>query len=209
MDNSTHELSPATYTVQDVFGFPSQMPLQGFAPGHPLVPKATAGYVWDAKLAKDFIEWLTEPNPDPLWISGPTGCGKTETLKNVFAALNIPTVIVSAKASTEPDDILGRVQLRNGDTGQIHVPSPNPVGDRNPRLGGGIPSVGAANIRPGIDQILLVGMVNNPRHKSAAADHHVVPGIGRRDGRLVIRRLSPRHDRQSGCLKAHRGCGNP
>lgn len=116
MDNSTHELSPATYTVQDVFGFPSQMPLQGFAPGHPLVPKATAGYVWDAKLAKDFIEWLTEPNPDPLWISGPTGCGKTETLKNVFAALNIPTVIVSAKASTEPDDILGRVQLRNGDT---------------------------------------------------------------------------------------------
>lgn len=113
-------LIPANYTVEEVFGFPSQLELSGFKPGHPLVPRATPGYVWDAKIVKDFIEWLTEPNPDPLWISGPTGCGKTDALKNVFAALHIPTVIVSAKSSTEPDDILGRVQLRNGNT--VFVP---------------------------------------------------------------------------------------
>lgn len=113
-------LIPANYTVEDVFGFPSQLELAGFKPGHPLVPLATPGYVWDAKIVKDFIEWLTEPNPDPLWISGPTGCGKTDALKNVFAELHIPTVIVSAKSSTEPDDILGRVQLRNGST--VFVP---------------------------------------------------------------------------------------
>ena len=115
-----HVLIPKSYTVEEVFGFPSQLPLSGFAPGHPLVPKATLGYVWDVRMAKDFIEWLTEPDPDPLWISGPTGCGKTDALKNVFAVLNIPTVIVSAKSSTEPDDILGRVQLRNGNT--VFVP---------------------------------------------------------------------------------------
>lgn len=114
------KLIPASYTVQEVSGFPSQLELAGFKPGHPLVPKATPGYVWDARIAKDFIEWLTEPNPDPLWISGPTGCGKTDALKNVFAALHIPTVIVSAKSSTEPDDILGRIQLRNGST--VFVP---------------------------------------------------------------------------------------
>jgi len=113
-------LIPTNYTVQEVFGFPSQLALAGFVAGHPLVPRATPGYVWDARIAKDFIEWLTEPNPDPLWIAGPTGCGKTDALKNVFAALNIPTVIVSAKSSTEPDDILGRVQLRNGNT--VFVP---------------------------------------------------------------------------------------
>lgn len=113
-------LVPATYTVEQVFGFPSKMPLPGFEPGHPLVPQATPGYVWDAKMVKDAIEWLTEPNPDPLYIVGPTGCGKTDFLKNLFAALNIPTVIVSAKSSSEPDDILGRVQLRNGDT--VFVP---------------------------------------------------------------------------------------
>ncbi len=113
-------MTPATYTVEQVFGIKSKMLLSGFAPGHPLVPSKLDGYVWDVRIAKDFIEWLTEPNPDPLWISGPTGCGKTEALKNVFGALNIPTVIVSAKSSTEPDDILGRVQIRNGDT--VFVP---------------------------------------------------------------------------------------
>ncbi|MBW4057183.1 MAG: AAA family ATPase, partial [Proteobacteria bacterium] len=75
MDTKSREMTgliPANYTVQEVFGFPSQLPLAGFVAGHPLVPKTTPGYVWDAKIAKDFIEWLTEPNPDPLWISGPT-----------------------------------------------------------------------------------------------------------------------------------------
>ena len=119
-ESKSFGLIPANYTVQEVFGFPSQLQLSGFVPGHPLVPKATSGYVWDAAIARDFIEWLTEPNPDPLWISGPTGCGKTDALKNVFAALHIPTVIVSAKSSTEPDDILGRVQLRDGNT--VFVP---------------------------------------------------------------------------------------
>jgi hypothetical protein len=66
--STTTLLIPASYTVQEVFGFPSTLPLAGFAPGHPLVPKSTPGYVWDSKIAKDFIEWLTEPNPDPLWI---------------------------------------------------------------------------------------------------------------------------------------------
>ncbi|QXE87372.1 MoxR family ATPase [Geomonas nitrogeniifigens] len=119
-DDPGIELTPTTYTVQEVFGIPSQLPLTGYEPGHPLVPRSTPGYVWDARLLRDFIEWLTEPDPDPLWISGPTGCGKTDALKNVFAGLHIPTVIVSAKSSTEPDDILGRVQLRGGDT--VFVP---------------------------------------------------------------------------------------
>lgn len=114
------QLVPRKYTVEEVFGIPSKMTLDGFEPGHPLVPARNPFYVWDPKLVKDFLEWLSDTDRDPLWISGPTGCGKTEMLKNLFAALGIPTVIVSAKSSTEPDDIMGRVQLRNGDT--VFVP---------------------------------------------------------------------------------------
>lgn len=112
----TPDPTPTTYTVQEVFGFPSQMTLPGFVPGHPLVPASTPGYIWDLKLVRDLIEWTCEPTPEPLWISGPTGCGKTECLKQLFAGLHIPTVIVSAKKSSEPDDILGRVQLVDGNT---------------------------------------------------------------------------------------------
>lgn len=118
--STADKLVPKEYTVQQVFGFPSQLKLNGYTPGHPLVPKVTHKYVWDAKLAKDMIEWLCEEDPDPLWISGQTGTGKTAALKSVFGALNYPTVIISAKSSTEPDDILGRVQLRDGST--VFVP---------------------------------------------------------------------------------------
>lgn len=113
---------PTTYSVEEIFGFPSQMKLPGFAPGHPLIPEKTRGYVWSPGLARDFIEWLCEPHPEPLWISGPTGCGKTEAVKQLFASLHIPTVIVSAKKSSEPDDILGRVQLVGGNT--VFTPGP-------------------------------------------------------------------------------------
>lgn len=118
----TPDPMPARYSVQDVFGFASQMALDGFQPGHPLVPETNPGYLWSPGLARDCIEWLSDPMPDPLWISGPTGCGKTESLKQLFARLHIPTVIVSAKKSTEPDDILGRVQLVDGNT--VFTPGP-------------------------------------------------------------------------------------
>ncbi len=114
---------PRDYTVEEIFGFPSQMTIPGYEAGHPLVPQALPDFVWDPTLAKDLIEWLTDHfNCEPLYLSGPTGCGKTETLKNLFARLHIPTVIVSAKSSTEPDDILGRTQLIDGNT--IFTPGP-------------------------------------------------------------------------------------
>jgi cobaltochelatase CobS len=105
-----------TFTVQEAFGIPSQIKLNGFTAGHPLVPQKTEGYVWDTKLLKDAIEWISEDNPDPLYISGETGCGKTVFLLNLFGSLNIPTIVVSANASTEIGDLLGRIHLRNGNT---------------------------------------------------------------------------------------------
>lgn len=111
---------PASITIQEAFGLPSQMTTQGFKPGHPLVPAKNPNYIWAPSLVKDIIEWLGAPVPDPLWVTGPTGCGKTEMLVQLGAALNLPTVIVSAKKSTELEDILGKVTLQNGNT--VFVP---------------------------------------------------------------------------------------
>lgn len=113
---SANDPTPRIYTVQQAFGLPSQMKIPGFAPGYPLVPEKSPAFVWQPALVKDLIEWLLDPSPDPLWITGPTGCGKTELLVQLGATLNLPTVVVSAKKSTEPDDILGRIRLHNGST---------------------------------------------------------------------------------------------
>jgi cobaltochelatase CobS len=65
---------------------------------------------------------FTVPEYHNYWAGGifHHNCGKTDALKSIFSVLNIPTVIVSAKSSTEPDDILGRTQLRDGNT--VFVP---------------------------------------------------------------------------------------
>jgi len=105
--STADNLIPCTYSVKEVFGFNSNLQLAGFVKGHPLVPTMDHTYVWDATMAKDMIEWLCEDNPDPLWLSGPTGCisgdaklryiayqngkkvnGKGGTMANLFKRFN-------------------------------------------------------------------------------------------------------------------------
>ncbi len=124
MATATTTLTAKNIKLGDIFGekfASSQMTINGFEPSsHPLVKKQNPDYVWDSSMARDLTEWASDPNRDPLWITGPTGCGKTELLVQFFAGLNLPCVVVSAKSSTEPDDIMGRVQLREGNT--VFVP---------------------------------------------------------------------------------------
>ena len=114
-------LIPRTYTVEEVFGIPSKIELQGYEPGHPMVPAKTKGYVWNVSMVRDAVEWLIEDNPDPVWLSGDTGSGKTEFWRNLFAGLGIPTVIMSATSTTEPDDFIEKMMLVDGNT--MYVPS--------------------------------------------------------------------------------------
>ncbi len=102
-------------TVEEVFGIPSKMPVTGFVAGHPLAPNK-AKYVWDKSLVKDLMEWMSESSPDPLWITGPTGCGKTEMAIQLGAGLNAPTIIVTGRKDAEPGEVLGRIWLENGST---------------------------------------------------------------------------------------------
>ncbi|MRR07798.1 MAG: AAA family ATPase [Deltaproteobacteria bacterium] len=105
----------ANLTVEAVFGIPSKMPVVGFEAGHPLTP-IKIGYVWDTKNVRDLLEWMSEPSPDPLWITGPTGCGKTEMAVQLGAGLNAPTIIVTGRKDAEPGEVLGRIWLENGST---------------------------------------------------------------------------------------------
>jgi cobaltochelatase CobS len=112
---------PKTLTLQEAFGIKSQIEVLGFEPGHPLAPMRDPNYVWEKSLIMDILEWLREPNPDPLWVTGPTGCGKTEMVVQLAACLNAPTIIITGRRDAEPGDILGRVQLVNGST--VFIPA--------------------------------------------------------------------------------------
>lgn len=108
--------TPTPLTLEQVFGIKSQMPVLGFTPGHPLVPAKNHLYVWDSSRVKDIMAWLAVDSPDPLWISGPTGSGKTEMVVQIAAGLNAPFVMLTGRRDAEPADILGKTHFVDGST---------------------------------------------------------------------------------------------
>jgi len=93
-------------------GAPGTFP--GFAPGHELagiVPAQTEGYQFRADNLRDVLAFLAKPNGDGLFLSGPTGCGKTSLLLETAARLNWPVRRVNGHARLELHDLIGSMSL--------------------------------------------------------------------------------------------------
>lgn len=51
---------------------------------------------------------------DPLYLYGPTGCGKTTLIKQLAARLNYPTFEVTGHGRLEFADLCGHISLQKG-----------------------------------------------------------------------------------------------
>ncbi len=74
-------------------------PFQGFDSANPFsafVPKQNDDYVFEAYLRSSVLMWINYPQNQSLWISGPTGCGKTSVVEQVAARLNWPVMKTTA-----------------------------------------------------------------------------------------------------------------
>jgi cobaltochelatase CobS len=96
----------------------------GFEPGHELsgnVPEKTDGYQFQSELLRDIFGFLAHANGDGLFLSGPTGCGKTSVLLEVASRLNWPVSRVNGHARLELQDVIGTTGLvvRNGATSTV------------------------------------------------------------------------------------------
>lgn len=86
----------------------------GFAPDHELaaiVPAKTAGYQFRPDNLRDVLAFLSNPNGDGLFLSGPTGCGKTSLVLETAARLNWPVRRVNGHARLELHDLVGSMSL--------------------------------------------------------------------------------------------------
>lgn len=106
------------YSVAETFGLPvnPQLTVPGRVPGNPYVPAIDPDYQFDANLLSDVLGWLKLGAKDPLYLSGPTGSGKTSVMKQVAARLNIPVQEITGHGRLEVPDMIGRVGLIGGDT---------------------------------------------------------------------------------------------
>ena len=75
------------YSIADTFGItaPASMKVEGFEPSqNPYVPTQKP-YVFRKDHLRDVLAFLGSPNGDGLYLTGPTGSGKTSLLEQVAA----------------------------------------------------------------------------------------------------------------------------
>lgn len=89
---------------------------------HPRIPKRDPHYVFELETLMDVITWLMEPNGTGLWLTGPTGCGKTSCINEVAARLNWPVVAQTMTGRFEFSDLKGQFVLTQK------------AGEREPRM---------------------------------------------------------------------------
>ncbi|MBD5585274.1 MAG: AAA domain-containing protein [Clostridia bacterium] len=79
------------------------------------VPPLRRDYIPQEWVARDLIPQLINYN-EPIWISGPTGCGKTLGVKWVAARLRYPVFEITATPDMSASDLFGHIGLENGET---------------------------------------------------------------------------------------------
>jgi cobaltochelatase CobS len=116
-------METVNHFLRESFGIgsaPANVAIEGYAEANDNAPYAEDSFIFDPELLKQFmVWWSTRRGPgqnDGLAVSGPTGCGKTTFVKQVFARLNVPVFEYMCFPETEPDYFFGSMGLIGGNT---------------------------------------------------------------------------------------------
>ncbi len=104
------------YPIAETFGIPApaSMQVEGFCPAqNPYVP-VQKPYVFRKDHLRDVLAFLGAANGDGLYLTGPTGSGKTSLLEQVCARLHWGVHAVTGHGHLELNDLLGQYMLVDG-----------------------------------------------------------------------------------------------
>jgi cobaltochelatase CobS len=113
-----------TFPIADTFGIPApaRLTVEGFADAaHPRIP-VKKDYVFRKEPLRDVLAFLGQPQGDGLYVTGPTGSGKTSLISQVCARLNWPVHAVTCHGRLELGDLIGQFTLVNGTMRFVHGP---------------------------------------------------------------------------------------
>ena len=101
-----------TYDLGEVFaGRKSGKTINGWDKPQPFTPPRDDGYLWPAWI----VDVLTTLRlDDPLYIYGPTGCGKSQGVRQVAACLNWPVYEVTGHSRLEFPELAGGFHVKDG-----------------------------------------------------------------------------------------------
>jgi cobaltochelatase CobS len=119
------------FQIGQTFGIqaPATMMVEGFEDDqHPSIP-AKKEYLFRNEHLRDVLAFLANPLGDALYLTGPTGSGKTSLICQVASRLNWPVHQVTCHGRLELNDLIGQFMLVNGSMSFVHGPLAKAVRD--------------------------------------------------------------------------------
>ena len=92
-------------------GKPSGTLVKGYAAASAYTPAIDHDYIFHES-SRDVVVWFLNAQ-EPLYIFGPTGCGKTTCIKQLAARLNYPVFEVTGHGRLEFADLVGHLTVKN------------------------------------------------------------------------------------------------
>lgn len=115
-------IAPAGKTLKSYGGFPKDHAFQVY------VPDVDSDYVFEPTIRQAVLMWINFPQGQSLWVSGPTGCGKTSIIEQTAARLNWPTMKTTASADLDINTFIGGLRIKcnelTGDTKTVYELGP-------------------------------------------------------------------------------------
>ena len=101
------------FELRTLFGdfFPAGLTMSGFDQPTAAVPPVDGTYVFSASPTREILMFLDEPDNSALFLSGPTGSGKTSGIMQVASRLNWPVTSVTCRSRMEFSDLVGHHTL--------------------------------------------------------------------------------------------------
>jgi cobaltochelatase CobS len=112
------------FDVATTFGVNARPGLEvlGYADDtHPQIP-VRHPYVFRNALLRDVLAYLHDAGGDGMFLTGPTGSGKTSLITQIAARLNWPVQSVTCHGRMELGALIGQFVLVNGSTQFVHGP---------------------------------------------------------------------------------------
>lgn len=112
-------LQPTDLDAGQVFsGKPSGTTVRGYAAASAYTPVIDPGYIFHES-SRDMVVWFVnlqgpQGAHEPLYVFGPTGCGKTSCIKQLAARLNYPVFEVTGHGRLEFADLVGHLTVKDG-----------------------------------------------------------------------------------------------
>jgi cobaltochelatase CobS len=102
-----------TYSIADTFGIPApgSLTIEGFPPDASFSVPAQKPYLFRKEHLRDLLAFLSHPSGDGLYLSGPTGSGKTSLIEQTASRLYWGVHSVTGHGRLEFQDLLGQFIL--------------------------------------------------------------------------------------------------